>query len=77
MRLALSKNPACGDCNPRVRRLASPRAAFGIPACGVCNSPFGMSLSARFRHASATSICLFSYSGLRFAVWLTLSIMPM
>ena len=30
-----AKNAACGDGNFRVRRLAFPRAAFGISACGV------------------------------------------
>jgi len=31
------QNAARGDCNFRVRRLAFPRAAFGISACGVWN----------------------------------------
>ena len=33
-RVAL-KNAACGDANPRTRKLQSPRAAFEIPPWGV------------------------------------------
>ena len=29
------KNAACGDANPRTRKLQSPRAAFEIPPWGV------------------------------------------
>ena len=32
---SVSEIPGCGDCNPRVRRCQSPRAALGISAGGV------------------------------------------
>jgi hypothetical protein len=45
-----AKNAACGDGNPRVRRLPFPQAAFAISAGGVWSPGYSHSTSLILRH---------------------------